>query len=59
MITFLRSTIFNVLFYGLTAVACVLCLPGLLLPRPQAMYIVTFFVYSVSFLEKYVDALDF
>lgn len=59
MITFIRSTIFNILFYGLTALACILCLPGLLLPRAQALYVVYFFVYSVQILEKYVLGLDY
>ncbi len=56
---FLRSTIFNFAFYGLTAVACVLCLPGLFLPREKALYIVYFFVHSVHILEKYILGLDF
>ena len=56
---FIRSTLFNILFYGTTAIACVLCLPGLLLPKKQAMWIVKFFVYSVYFFEKYILGLDY
>lgn len=56
---FLRSTLFNILFYGTTAIACVLCLPGLLLPKKQAMWIVKFFVHTVYFLEKHVIGLDY
>jgi len=55
----LRASLFNLLFYGLTAIACVLCLPGLLLPRDKALYVVYFFVYSVWGLEKYILGLDF
>lgn len=51
---FIRSTLFNILFYGTTALACVLCLPGLLLPKEKAMYIVRAFVKTIAFLEKYI-----
>lgn len=56
---FLRSTLFNILFYGTTALACVLCLPGLLLPKKQAMWIVKGFVRAVYFFEKHVIGLDY
>ena len=56
---FVRSTLFNILFYGTTAISCVLCLPGLLLPKKQAMWIVKFFVYSVYFFEKYILNLSY
>lgn len=56
----IRATLFNLLFYGLTALACILCLPSLLLPREKAInWIVRNFVRSVYFLEKYVLGLDF
>ncbi len=54
-----RSILFNLVFYGATAVACVLCLPGLLLPKPQAMLIVRAFVGTVYFLERHILKLDF
>ena len=56
---FLRSTLFNFLFYGTTAVASLLCLPALFLPKKQAMWAVKFFVYSVYFFEKHVLGLDY
>lgn len=55
----LRSILFNIAFYGTTALACVLCLPGLLLPTKQAMLIVKFFVGSVHFFEKHLLGLDY
>ena len=56
---FLRSTLFNIAFYGATAIACIVCLPGLLLPRKGAMVIVRCFVGTVYFLEKYILGLDY
>lgn len=56
---FLRSTLFNIFFYGLTALACILCLPALFLPRPKAMCVVKAFVHSVYALEKFFIGLDF
>lgn len=56
---FIRSTLFNIAFYGTTALACVLCLPGLLLPKRQAMWIVKLFVHSVWFFERRILGLDF
>jgi 1-acyl-sn-glycerol-3-phosphate acyltransferase len=56
---FIKSTIFNIIFYMATAVACILCLPGLLLPKEKAMYIVSCFVNSIYFLEKHILGLDF
>lgn len=59
IVIFLRSTLFNLLFYGLTAAACVLCLPGLFLPREKAMLIVRAFVGATHWLEKHVIGLDY
>ena len=56
---FLRSTIFNLTFYGATAIACILCLPGLLLPRKGAFIIIRGFTKTVHFLEKYILGLDY
>ncbi len=54
-----RSTIFNLLFYALTAIACVLCLPTLVLPRKYFMGVVHFFVHKVHFLEKHILGLRY
>ncbi|MCB1557198.1 MAG: 1-acyl-sn-glycerol-3-phosphate acyltransferase [Alphaproteobacteria bacterium] len=59
MILLLRASLFNILFYGLTAVMCVLCLPGLFLPRRQALVIVRLFVRTVYLLEKIILGLDY
>ncbi len=59
MITFIRSTLFNILLYGVTALMCIACLPGLLLPKKQAMAIVALFVNTVHILEKYILGLDY
>lgn len=56
---FIRSTLFNIAFYGTTAIACIFCLPGLLLPRKGAMFIVRCFVKTVHFLEKHILGLDY
>jgi len=56
---YIRSLLYNILFFGLTAVACVLCLPALLLPRKLAMGVVWAFVRSNLVLEKYVLGLSY
>jgi 1-acyl-sn-glycerol-3-phosphate acyltransferase len=55
----IRSTIYNLCFYGLTATACVLCLPTLFLPRKAFMTVVHGFVFCNHILEKYILGLDF
>ena len=55
----IRSSIFNVLFYVLTGISCVLCLPTLVLPRRFFMGIVHFFVHMVHFLERTVLGLRY
>ena len=56
---YIRSILYNFSFYGLTAVACFLCLPALLLPRKLAMGVVYAFVHTNAFLEKYVLGLSY
>lgn len=50
----IRSTLFNILFYILTAIACVVCLPTLALPRQYFMGVVYGFVRGVYFLERVI-----
>jgi 1-acyl-sn-glycerol-3-phosphate acyltransferase len=50
----LRSTIFNVCFYVLIAIECVICLPFLFLPRKYFMSIVHGFITSVYILERLI-----
>jgi len=59
ILLFIRSTIFNLLFYGVTLFFCVLLLPLTFLPRRQMMGAVWIFVRSVHLIEKYVMGLDF
>lgn len=56
---FLRSTLFNILFYGATAVACIVCLPTLLMPRKTAFAVVRAFVTCIRWLEKRIIGLDY
>ncbi|MBI1300345.1 MAG: DUF2125 domain-containing protein [Alphaproteobacteria bacterium] len=56
---FIRSTIFNLCFYMLTAVSCILLLPTLFLPRRFFMAVVYGFVNSTTFLEKYIIGLTY
>lgn len=55
----IRSTIFNLCFYVLTAVSCVLLLPTLFLPRRFFMAVVHGFVHTTAFLEKYIIGLTY
>jgi 1-acyl-sn-glycerol-3-phosphate acyltransferase len=56
---FLKSTVFNLCFFGVTAIACILCLPGLLLPKKQAMCLVYAFVGWVYFFERTILGLNY
>jgi len=56
---YIRSIFYNIAFFGLTAFACVLCLPALLLPRKLAMGVVWAFVNINAFLEKYILGLTY
>ena len=49
---FLRSTIFNICFYGFTAICCIVFVPALLLPRHVLLAITKFYLNSVAFLER-------
>lgn len=55
----LRSVVFDLLFYLLVGLECVLCLPFLLLPRRYFMGVVHGFVRTVHVLEKYALGLDY
>lgn len=56
---FIRSTVFNILFYALTGLACILLLPTLFLPRKAYLFVVHGFVHSADFLAKYILGLDY
>ena len=54
-----RSIVFNLFFYALTFVACILCLPTLVLPRRYFMGVVHFFVHMTHFLERMILGLRY
>jgi len=56
---FIRSTIFNLCFYILTAVSCILLLPTLFLPRNIFLGVVKGYCYTTTFLEKYILRLTY
>lgn len=56
---YIRSIIYNICFYGLTAVACFACLPALILPRGCTMAIVAGFVSINAFLERNILGLRY
>ncbi|MCB1783472.1 MAG: 1-acyl-sn-glycerol-3-phosphate acyltransferase [Alphaproteobacteria bacterium] len=52
LFNFIRSTIFNLLFFVVTSISCVLLLPTLFLPRQAYLFTVRFFVYTTEFLAR-------
>lgn len=56
---FIRSTIFNLCFYILTGISCIVLLPTLLFPRKFFMGVVHGFVYTTAVLEKYILGLRY
>ena len=57
--TFFRATIFNLCFYGITCLMCVLCLPALLFPRKQMMKLVWLYVEIMYWIERRILGLDY
>lgn len=51
---FIRSLLFNILFYGFTTLVCVFMAPVVLMPRKVILATTKFYVGSVAYLEKYV-----
>lgn len=56
---FLRSLLFNIAFFGGTALFCFAYLPALLLPRRVFMHLVRFYFQWVYWMEKYIIGLDY
>lgn len=57
---FLRSTIFNFLFYGIwTPVVCICMMPCLLFPRGFTVWVAAFYQKGAYILEKYILNLDY
>ena len=55
----LRSILFNILFYGFTALACIILVPVLFLPRKSVLFTTRFYFNVVKLLEKYTLGLTY
>jgi len=58
MIT-IRTILFNILFYGLTALACLLLAPLVLFPRDSIIWVIRTYIETVYFLERTVLGLNY
>ncbi len=56
---FIRSTIFNLCFFILTFISCIILLPTLFLPRAIFLAVVHGFSNVTTFLEKYIIGLSY
>lgn len=59
MTTFFRQILFNIAFYGWTALTCLVYTPLLWLPRSYFMNLLQFYFESVHQIEKVILGLDF
>lgn len=55
----LRSLVFNISFFLMTAITCIVLVPALALPRKVTLKIVTFYLWLNSLVEKYIVGLTF
>ena len=56
---FLRSTLFNIVFFTFTAIACFLYLPTLVLPRDIYIKVLTWYFLALAWLERKILNLDY
>lgn len=56
---FIRSVLFNIVFYGFTAFACIVLLPSLLFSRNVILFFICIYFNTVSIIEKYVLGLTY
>lgn len=56
---FLRSLLFNIAFFGWTTVACIGLLWMLLLPRPQMIAVVRWYMSTIAWLERTILGLRY
>lgn len=56
---FIRSTLFNLSFYILTAMMAIACLPLLMFPRPATLWVVHAWCELVTFLERHIAGIDY
>ncbi len=59
MILFIRQILFNIAFYGVTTLFCIVLTPAMLLPRPIFIIGLNSYFKSVHLVEKYILGLDF
>lgn len=56
---FFRSTLFNLCYYLLIAISCIILLPTLLLPRKVFLTVVHYFVHTTALLERWILGLTY
>lgn len=54
-----RSTLFNILFFGVSLLMCIICLPALVLPRKYFLGLVNFYLRLMGFLERVILGLRY
>lgn len=55
----IRSFLYNIIFYTLTAITCLALVPALMLPRRVTLQAVTFYLWLNTLAEKYIVGLTF
>lgn len=56
--SYIRSILFNIVFYAFTVFACIVLLPCLVLPREVGLNVARFWTKTTHLIEKYVLGLD-
>jgi 1-acyl-sn-glycerol-3-phosphate acyltransferase len=56
---FIRSILFNIFFYGFTAIACIFLIPTLLMPRHIVLKAIRLYANIVTLIEKYILGLTY
>lgn len=56
---YFRSLLFNLCFYGITAMMCVVFLPAVLLPKRGILWVARFYLRVMYFLERHILKLDY
>lgn len=56
---FIRSVLFNIFFYGFTALTCIVLVPTLLLPRKAILKVTKLYLNIVVLIEKYILGLTY
>lgn len=56
---FFRSILFNILFYGMNGLLCIICIPFIFTPRETALDFIGFYVRCIYWLEKHILGLDY